>query len=99
MKARLPGDWVRFAVLPKSRSRLRLLQTTARDWHSLGETLGSFCQKAESRSQWTRRQDLLPAGRGQFAPKACPTLIGAIVKAQVFVTDLADSMPTKEWPD
>jgi hypothetical protein len=32
-------------------------------------------------------------------PKACEALIGAIVKAQVFVTDLADSMPTKEWPD
>jgi hypothetical protein len=34
---------------------------------------------------------------GSEGPRA--TLIGAIVKVQVFVTDLADSMPTKEWPD
>jgi hypothetical protein len=34
------------------------------------------------------------AGRsGSIRPKACPTLIGAIVKAQVFVTDLANAMP------
>ena len=38
-------------------------------------------------------------GCRRYGHQHLPTLIGAIVKAQVFITELADSMPTQVWPD
>ena len=71
-----------------SRMGARVLTQRDVDEHTARQALG--CRLFRSSASEIGSEAGSSAGRsGSIRPKACPTLIGAIVKAQVFVTDLA----------